>query len=237
MPELQLTATGKEQERILAYLETNASEELAKKINAGTPFEKDGKQLINKKTLAGFMKYACEEARKHAGQGATSTCIDSDTVFGWATHYFEEDAIVGTLYREDGSEYIPEKKKSTTTESKAPSLPTPAPKAEVLRDVQFSLFDGPDLPALKEEHVEERTTEDEIAAKEAADETAPLATEKPMQEIPREITVSDGETTVKVNTDTGECTEAERFADYRNSVDEEIACRLLKLLDRQLDLM
>ena len=140
MPKLQLTATGKEQERILAYLETNASEELAKKINAGTPFEKDGKQLINKKTLAGFIKYACEEARKTVEKSSSAACIEDAVVFGWAIHYFEEDSIVGTLYQEDGSEYIPERKKSAKTESKAPSLPTPASKAEVLRDVQFSLL-------------------------------------------------------------------------------------------------
>ena len=53
---LNLEAKTKEQELVKVYLEENASETLAEKINNGTPFEKDGKTLINKKTLAGFMK-------------------------------------------------------------------------------------------------------------------------------------------------------------------------------------
>ena len=51
MAELNLTAKGTEQERILAYLQENASDVLTEKINNGTPFEKDGKRLINKKRL------------------------------------------------------------------------------------------------------------------------------------------------------------------------------------------
>lgn len=65
MTALNLTASGKPQELILAYLQENASEVLAEKINSGTPFEKDGKQLVNKKTLDGFMKFATDEAKKH----------------------------------------------------------------------------------------------------------------------------------------------------------------------------
>jgi hypothetical protein len=49
MTELNLTATGTEQERILAYLQENASEVLTEKINNGTHFEKNGKTLVNKK--------------------------------------------------------------------------------------------------------------------------------------------------------------------------------------------
>ena len=54
--QLNLTAQNKQEELILNYLQNNASETLADKINNGTPFEKDGKPLLNKKTLAGFMK-------------------------------------------------------------------------------------------------------------------------------------------------------------------------------------
>ncbi len=102
MAELNLTAKGTEQERILAYLQENASDVLTEKINNGTPFEKDGKTLINKKTLDGFIKFACDEARKQAEKGARSACIDDATVFGWAIHYFEEESIEGALYNEDG---------------------------------------------------------------------------------------------------------------------------------------
>ena len=40
--ELKLKANNKQEEIILAYLQENASETLAEKINNGTPFEKDG---------------------------------------------------------------------------------------------------------------------------------------------------------------------------------------------------
>ena len=62
--ELNLKSNTPSEQKILEYLQNNASETLANKINNGTPFEKDGEPLINRKTLAGFMKYACEEARK-----------------------------------------------------------------------------------------------------------------------------------------------------------------------------
>lgn len=80
---------------------------LAEKINNGTPVEKDGKQLINRKTLDGFMRYACDEARKLAAKGASSACVEDKVVFGWAIHYFEEDSIEGTLYNADNTEYKP----------------------------------------------------------------------------------------------------------------------------------
>ena len=94
MIELNLTANTESEKRILEYLQNNVSEFLADKINNGTPFEKDGKQLINKKTLSDFMKYACDEARKLAEKGANSACIEDSVVYGWAIHYFEEESIV-----------------------------------------------------------------------------------------------------------------------------------------------
>ena len=66
---LNLTAKGTEQELIKKYLEENASETLADKINNGVRIEKDGKTLINKKTLDSFMDYAHEEAKKQAEKG------------------------------------------------------------------------------------------------------------------------------------------------------------------------
>ena len=74
-------------------LEGDASETLADKINNGVRIEKDGKTLINKKSLDGFMKYATDEAKKLAEKGASSACVRSDVVFGWAIHYFEEESI------------------------------------------------------------------------------------------------------------------------------------------------
>ena len=72
MIKLNLAAKGSEQELILEYLQENASEVLAEKINNGVMIEKDGKRLLSKKTLDGFMKFAADEARKLAAKGARS---------------------------------------------------------------------------------------------------------------------------------------------------------------------
>lgn len=146
--ELNLTAQNKQEELVLKCLQDNASETLADKINNGTPFEKDGKPLLNKKTLAGFMRFACDEARKHAEKGANSACIDDATVFGWAIHFFEEDSIVGTLYTLDGAEYKPTVKRVESNAVKA----KPEPKKQ--ENVQFSFFDN-----LTEQEVKDNETD------------------------------------------------------------------------------
>lgn len=126
---LNLETKNKEQEIVKAYLEENASEILAEKINNGTPFEKDGKTFINKKTLDGFMQYASSEARKLASKGANSACVEDKVVYGWAVHYFEEESIEGTLFNEDGTEYKPAPKtmpaKVKTVEPKKPEQRQP----------------------------------------------------------------------------------------------------------------
>ena len=134
--ELNLKANTPSEQKILEYLQNNASETLANKINNGTPFEKDGNPLLNKKTLSGFMKYACDEARNLAEKGANSACIDDATVYGWAVHYFEEESIEGTLYTLDGEEYKPAVKAKNA--QKSTYTPTSAPKPQ---NQQASLFD------------------------------------------------------------------------------------------------
>ena len=132
---LNLEAKTKAQQLVKEYLENNASSALAEKINGGAKVIKDGKTLINKKTLDGFMKYATEEARKLAEKGANSACVEDEVVFGWAIHYFEEDEIVGTLYSEDGTEY----KKQPSVTAKAPKVNN-AP-AKPAQKPQLSMFD------------------------------------------------------------------------------------------------
>ncbi|MBR7177000.1 MAG: hypothetical protein IKD26_02165 [Clostridia bacterium] len=51
---IQLEVKNEVDQVVLDYLEANASDELVAKINNGTPTEKDGVQLINKKTFGGF---------------------------------------------------------------------------------------------------------------------------------------------------------------------------------------
>ena len=129
---LRLEAKTKEQELVKAYLEENASEVLAEKINNGARIVKDGAVLLNKKTLDGFMTYAADEARKLAEKGARSACIEGKTVYGWAVHYFEEDGIEGTLYNTDGTEYKP----------KAADKPKPvSPAVKSKPEPQLPLFE------------------------------------------------------------------------------------------------
>ncbi len=76
---LNLKAENANEQRVLDYLEENASEVLAEKINAGD------------KTLKGFFAYARGEAQELAVNGCA--CVEGRTVFGWAIHFFEEEEI------------------------------------------------------------------------------------------------------------------------------------------------
>ena len=86
---LQLETKTEEQRLIKEYLENNADERLAYKINHGTKTNKDGKTLINKKDLDGFMNYAESEAKKLVAKGARSACVRSDVVFGCSPFIIE----------------------------------------------------------------------------------------------------------------------------------------------------
>ena len=182
MVQLKLTANTPAEQRILEYLQNNASETLAEKINNGTPFEKDGKPLTNKKSLSGFMEYACSEARNLAAKDETAACVEDSVVYGWAIHYFEEDSIEGTLYTLDGSEYIPEKKsahvsgqtaKTSVASATPPIVSTPQNKQESLFDMLSSEQSVPEIAPPDEPTPEE--------LQEALEETAneEIVTEPP----------------------------------------------------------
>lgn len=174
--ELNLTAQNKQEELVLKYLQDNASETLADKINNGTPFEKDGKPLLNKKTLAGFMKYACDEARKLAEKGANCACVEDNVVFGWAIHYFEEDSIEGTLYTIDGAEYKPTVKRVESNAVKA------KPEHKKQENVQFSFFDSLTEQEVKEHETDNSsvdTDENEVIEQNGNDEQKPVASKTP----------------------------------------------------------
>ena len=160
MIKLNIETKNKEQEILKAYLEENASETLADKINNGVKIQKDNKTLINKKTLNTFLQYAYEEARKLAEKGAKCACIEDKTVFAWAIHYFEEDTIEGILLNEDGSEY----KKAPPTPPK--QIETPKPKKE---NNQQSFFDMIDLSTNTQEN-EDKTEEKEEIVEEVKQE-------------------------------------------------------------------
>ena len=174
---LNLTATTTEEKVLKEYLEQTVGEVLVDKINNGVPVEKDGKKLISKKTLAGFMKYATDEARKQAAKGASSVCLHSDIVFGWAIHYFEEDSILGTLYNEDGTEYKAAKPATkilpppSTVATNTPTTPTPKPKPKAGQMSMFDMFDEPEMV------VEDTADADEYDK----EDTAVEASERPIE--------------------------------------------------------
>ena len=81
MSRLNLKADSKTQEYLLAYLEANASESLAERINVG------------KKTLAGAMSYLTDWAKKTLKPKGGVAGAPDDVVFGQLIHYFEEDSL------------------------------------------------------------------------------------------------------------------------------------------------
>jgi len=194
MTKLNLTAMSTEEIILKDYLENNASETLAEKINNGVRIEKDGKTLINKKTLEHFMNdYAHKEAQKQTKQGARCAIVYKDAIFNWLIHYFEEDSIHGMLYNEDGTEYKPPApvKKSTTPSKQATTTSTLPPiKKMSLFDLMdekkledFKLDGEPEVAEIDEctqESDEAESTDKE--PQEVASEPAPEAIGQPVGE-------------------------------------------------------
>ena len=179
MKQLNLEAKTKEQQRIKAYLEENASNILAGKINNGVLIKKDGKILLNRKTMDDFMSFATEEARKQAEKGARYAMVEDAVVFGWAVHYFEEDSIEGTLFNEDGSEYKTQPKPTAKTPA-VKAQPKPQPKP------QMSMFDlmGEDLEGKPEEKKPE-DDEDTMPSDEEIQEIMAEIAEEEKAELPK----------------------------------------------------
>lgn len=183
--QLNLETKSKEQELVKAYLEENASEILAEKINNGTPFEKDGKTFINKKTLDGFMKYASDEARKLASKGANSACVEDKVVYGWAVHYFEEDSIEGTLFNADGTEYKPAPK-PTPAKVKKVEPKKPEQRQPTLFDFMEPETSEPEVKDENDDDEDEQPSQeeiDEILAEIDEEEKADTEPEKPVSPI------------------------------------------------------
>lgn len=182
MPKLNLQAKDETQKIIKEYLEEHVSVPLAEKINNGVLIQKDGKSLLNKKSLDGCIEFSVQEAQKLVEKGARAACIQDCVVFGWAIHYFEEDSIEGTLYNTDGTEYKPKTTAPPVSVSTTYTPPAPKPKP------QMSLFDllEKDSSAQKQENVcenqseeDEEPTEEELFEAANCDETVEKV--KPVQ--------------------------------------------------------
>ena len=166
---LNLEAKTPAEQKVKAYLEQNASEVLARKINEGVKIVKDGKTLLNKKTLAGFLKFACDEAKKQAEKGANSACIEDTVVYGWAVHYFEEDSTEGTLCNGDGTVYKASMPKTAPLPTKyEPPKPKPKPQMSI-----FDMMAADEQKQPDDESDDEPTDEDYAEAEQAVQEEQP----------------------------------------------------------------
>ena len=128
---LKLEAKTSYEKIVLKYLEVNVSEDLAERINNG------------KKTLSQCWNYITSEAKKQAVQGCA--CIEDSTVFGWATHFFEEDSIDGATFDKAKVEAkvstTESDEDSPTKEEKTTKAPSKKAKQTVVDTSQTSLFD------------------------------------------------------------------------------------------------
>lgn len=131
---INLTANNANEQRVLDYLEANASDVLAEKINGG------------KKTLNGFFAYARGEAQKLAVNGCA--CVEDQTVFGWAIHYFEEDEIKEPTAAKEPAKVI-KATKAAETPVKAQKVDKPSTRTDKTKkgeneavSGQISLFDS-----------------------------------------------------------------------------------------------
>ena len=193
MLNLNLKSENDCQEAIKEYLSENVSEILADKINNGVKIEKDGKTLVNKKTLSEFWNYATKKAQE-LGTGY----VKNETVFGWAIHYFEEESIIGTLYNEDGSEYKPAPPPMQKPVQRVPA-PIVSQKPALKTPQQFTLFDIISQPeATKAEtQVEEKIDEPVLETQENNEEEISLtvheATHNNDETIPFNVDMETGE--------------------------------------------
>ena len=137
MPKLNLQSDDFYMLKVIEFLEENASETLADKINNGVFIEKDGKRLLNKKDINGFDKYTYTQAEKLVAEktGKQRVRVTNTEIYEWALEYFDDDTIEGTLYNEDGTEYKPPKPVTQPKPATTYTPPKPQPKP------QMSLFE------------------------------------------------------------------------------------------------
>lgn len=135
------------EEHIIAiHLKDVIPETVAHKIMNGVHIEKDGKQLINKKSIATFLTYLCEKMYKDAKNGKKTTqnvkavAKEGTAILNEAIKYFNDDKIIGELYDENGNLYkkAPELPKEIAQATK--TMAVAQQKKEPEKPQQFTLF-------------------------------------------------------------------------------------------------
>ena len=179
MPILNLKANTPTQQLVKDYLEKSASATLADKINHGVKIQKDGKTVINKKDMDGFMRFAFEQAKKQANKSKDNAFVEDPVVYGWAIHYFEEESIEGTLYNEDGTVYKPAQ--TSVTRSPAPIVsPIPSEKKPKPQMSLFELMEQQNEVSETDTEAEPLSETEETLSEAPPEAPAPL----PEKEIP-----------------------------------------------------
>jgi hypothetical protein len=128
MANLNLKANGSNEKIVLDYLNNNASESLAERINNG------------EKTLNQCWNYIMSEARKQAVNGCA--CIEDSTVFGWAIHFFEEDSIEGKKFNKTQSGTIVNRSTSVKEQPKKTLEKKSKPRKEFFNAEQIGFDFG-----------------------------------------------------------------------------------------------
>lgn len=102
---IKLDAKSEYEKKILEYLEENASDVLAAKINKGT------------KTMQDCWSFIVDSVKKSV-HGSSCAVVEDKEVYGMAVHFFEEDGIKYEPIRAAGVKYEakkPEEKKVQKT--------------------------------------------------------------------------------------------------------------------------
>lgn len=126
---MKITKTAKDglPAMLRVFMEYNATEELAEKINRGP------------KTFEGCAAFIKEEARKQAQNGVA--VIKDATVYGWAMHFFEEDEIPEPDEKAKKAASVGVTAKSAQTDEQKPK-PQQAPREKAQKAPKPKKDDG-----------------------------------------------------------------------------------------------
>ena len=194
------------EEHIIAiHLKEVISDKTAQKIINGIPVQKDGKDLINKKSIPTFLTYLADEMYKIATEQRknqskkdkknwTTLAKDGNYIIERALAYFDDDTIEGELYEQDGKLYKPAPSKTPDNVVRTVQATTVTRKPEPPKPQQFTLFNF--LEQTKETPVEE--TEDLDEDEDNCEET------EEVEETDQEEIKDDISDKYEINRETGE---------------------------------
>jgi len=198
------------EEHIIAiHLKEVISDNTAKKIINGVPVQKDGKPLINKKSIKTFLTYLADEMYKIASEQRnkqtkkdkknwTALAKDGNFIIERALAYFDDDTIHGELYDESGKLYKAAPTETPKNVVRTVQATTVTRKPEPPKPQQFTLFSF-----LEEQKNSTSTPVEEDAEDLDEDETDTNDTDE-LEDNDEKITKEDPSLEYEVNMETGE---------------------------------